>query len=298
MKNTRKKMLLSSVAMLLVALVALGSATYAWFSLNTTVSADTMTVKAAASKGLEINIKNQADGQWKNSDSYTGLGDAARTITPVSIDYSTTSSETTTATALPAATAAFFPNTVSDANGLVWSSTNADKVKDWNHATAYPTVAGDTGDEGVGYNDYFVAYEFAIRGKDLADDEEFTGVKAKISFTDGDSTKKISDFARVALVKESSTTPAFTGSNSVLKGVVGSESGANAISAIDTVATEAQALVTPGTGEIALDNVSTATNYVLLVWFEGQDTQCVNSHVASDGQISISITAGAIGKKA
>ena len=56
MKNTtfRKKALLSSIAMLLVALVALGSATFAWFTQNPQVNADGLTLKATASAGLQI----------------------------------------------------------------------------------------------------------------------------------------------------------------------------------------------------------------------------------------------------
>lgn len=56
MKNTtfRKKALLSSVAMLLVALVALGSATFAWFTQNPTVNATGLSLQATASAGLQI----------------------------------------------------------------------------------------------------------------------------------------------------------------------------------------------------------------------------------------------------
>lgn len=56
MKNTtfRKKALLSSVAMLLVALVALGSATFAWFTQNKTVTAEGLVLNATTSAGLQI----------------------------------------------------------------------------------------------------------------------------------------------------------------------------------------------------------------------------------------------------
>ncbi len=50
MTKSRKKILLSSIAMLLVALVALGSATFAWFTVQKTVTADTMKVSATAKK--------------------------------------------------------------------------------------------------------------------------------------------------------------------------------------------------------------------------------------------------------
>ncbi len=54
MKNTtfRKKALLSSVAMLLVALVALGSATFAWFTANPTVYADGLKMTTTVDAGL------------------------------------------------------------------------------------------------------------------------------------------------------------------------------------------------------------------------------------------------------
>ena len=59
MKTTkRSKMLVSSIAMLLVALVALGSATYAWYSINRNVKADTINVKASTPGGLEISLNN------------------------------------------------------------------------------------------------------------------------------------------------------------------------------------------------------------------------------------------------
>ncbi len=56
MTNTkfRKRALLSSVAMLLVALVALGSATFAWFTSLPTANAQGLTMKATAAQGLVV----------------------------------------------------------------------------------------------------------------------------------------------------------------------------------------------------------------------------------------------------
>ena len=61
MTNTkfRKRALLSSVAMLLVALVALGSATFAWFAESPTASANGLTLKTTAASGLEIQTASQ-----------------------------------------------------------------------------------------------------------------------------------------------------------------------------------------------------------------------------------------------
>ena len=67
MKNTtfRKKALLSSVAMLLVALVALGSATFAWFTANPNADASGLSVKTTAASGLVI--KTATEGVWSHN---------------------------------------------------------------------------------------------------------------------------------------------------------------------------------------------------------------------------------------
>ncbi len=64
MKNTRKKMLLSSIAMLLVALIALGSATFAWFTANPNASATGISMKTTAAAGLVI--RTETDDRWSH----------------------------------------------------------------------------------------------------------------------------------------------------------------------------------------------------------------------------------------
>lgn len=85
MKKSRKKMLLSSIAMLLVALVALGSATFAWYITNATVTASTSQWSASTADGLVI--RHGTTGAWKSKldnelNTKTGL-------TPASITYGT-----------------------------------------------------------------------------------------------------------------------------------------------------------------------------------------------------------------
>lgn len=55
-KSFRKKALLSSVAMLLVATVAVGSATFAWFSSNTKATASTISAKTTQSSNLQLSV--------------------------------------------------------------------------------------------------------------------------------------------------------------------------------------------------------------------------------------------------
>lgn len=64
-KSMKKKALLSSLSMLMVATVAVGSATFAWFTANPNATASGLKLKATASKGLMI--QTQTHGAVSNS---------------------------------------------------------------------------------------------------------------------------------------------------------------------------------------------------------------------------------------
>lgn len=69
MKNqviTRKRALISSVAMLMVAILALGTATYAWFSAKDTATATGISMKASAASGLLVSLTGN-EGTWGDS---------------------------------------------------------------------------------------------------------------------------------------------------------------------------------------------------------------------------------------
>lgn len=76
MTNTkfRRRALISSLAMLLVALVALGSATFAWFTENPIVTAAGITGQAQTSTGLEI--KTTTDDDYSSSAHFMNDGTA------------------------------------------------------------------------------------------------------------------------------------------------------------------------------------------------------------------------------
>lgn len=87
MKHTsRKKMLLSSVAMLLVAMLALGSATFAWFTSNPKAEAKGLSLKTTASTGLVV--RTDSDSAWSHSAALCKgqAANAAFNLTPVSQD--------------------------------------------------------------------------------------------------------------------------------------------------------------------------------------------------------------------
>ena len=89
MLKSRKKLLLSSIAMLLVALVALGSATFAWYITNATVTAKTTQFSAASADGLLIKAPDstvEAERNWTSK--VTGLRTAS-SLTPAALNYGT-----------------------------------------------------------------------------------------------------------------------------------------------------------------------------------------------------------------
>lgn len=84
-KNIRKKALLSSVAMLLVAVVALGGATYAWFSANTTATAGTFSLAAQPTSNLRLApTTTSAEADWTSTYSF-GQNQSA-VVNPCSTD--------------------------------------------------------------------------------------------------------------------------------------------------------------------------------------------------------------------
>lgn len=76
--TTRKKMLLSSVAMLLVAMLALGSATYAWFAANPKAKANGIKMRTTASTGLVI--RTETDSFWSHNATLRSTGDSTSSV--------------------------------------------------------------------------------------------------------------------------------------------------------------------------------------------------------------------------
>lgn len=98
---TRKRALISSVAMLLVAMIALGTATFAWFTTNPNASASGLKMKATASKGLVIRTASRvarvgAEAPWKHTDYLDSNDDGTATagtsfeLAPASFNPTTT----------------------------------------------------------------------------------------------------------------------------------------------------------------------------------------------------------------
>ena len=84
--KSRKRLLISSVAMLLVAMLALGTATFAWFTSNPNAEAHGISMKTTAAAGLVI--RTETDTTWSHSAALNS-GGSTFNANPVSQDQST-----------------------------------------------------------------------------------------------------------------------------------------------------------------------------------------------------------------
>ena len=83
--NSRRRVLISSVAMLLVAIVALGTSTFAWFTAQPTATASNMSVKTTKSSGIVVKTEDAStfttDSKWADSRKNVALSPASILMT-------------------------------------------------------------------------------------------------------------------------------------------------------------------------------------------------------------------------
>lgn len=267
MTKSRKRMLLSSVAMLLVALVALGSATYAWFTLQKTVTANSMKVSATAKKGIEITIDN------------------GQTVTSATKSYS--------AAQLPLQPVSWISD--KSVTGMIPAGdvTNSDGTftGTFKSAGSVPAAVTTQGDEGVSTDTdstYFRVYRVGVRSAKNSDNS-YTAhtLSATVSIAAGANNTDARNYARVALCKGSTVLATY--SDSALTDTVNKP--VNASGTATGVATTGSGTPVTDATNLKTDNAGTIEYYDLVVWFEGTDEDCKDDNVDKAIQVSISFTA-------
>lgn len=282
--NSRRRVLISSMCMLLVAIVALGTATYAWFTQSTTATANGINVKTIKSSELKISSLNKAWGTTVNYQ--TG--------------YNSEGTKTDAKILLP----------VSSADGTNWFTTNAitkdsfAATKTDGAETQYSEVTPVTA---ANKGTYYFANQLNVKNEGEATVEDVTITFALGTDTDA-ATKE--GYYRIALVPvtdtedntetlPSASTNFFaleedgvtlsniygltdTNGYQALKGTDLSKSD----SFTDTVKPNTATSVT--VGDLEEDE---AAYYNLYVWFEGQDQDCKDANAgATIPQITFTVT--------
>lgn len=248
--SSRRRVLISSVAMLLVAMLALGTATFAWFTQNTTATADGVYAKAVKASSLVISKQNK---QWATAITYeqgTSGQDNEQKMFPASSGdgatwYSATSEDAETGAA---------------AAGTV--STVAAEPKNAKYVFKEMLNVKNDGTEGT-IEDITIAWDFADCGN--------------------------SEYARIALVPcdaegKDLTTAAFEGQLVGFTNCVYDTEGEtyNGLKGTN-LTTDIQSITAKAAGSVTVDDLDAqeAVYYNLYIWFEGQDADCIDDNVGS-----------------
>ena len=274
-----QKQLIAAVAMVLVAMIALGSSTYAWFAQNNKVTATGMNVQATTSKNLIISTTssmNDDEGTTKAATFST-----AKTLSPASVQTL-------------AGSQTFYKNT--DSTGVGFST---------GKGTAGTVFAATSGDDIISSanastinSGYVVKYTYYIRVAGT-DSDTMTNLYVSNITANESATKEIDKALRIGVVCGSK--------GFIYAPVSGATTTYNAVKAAGTVATvetgiykdassnalnaSTTALTTYTDGSILADTVtSTAYQTVdVYVWYEGEDGSCTSEKAIDTTNIAISL---------
>lgn len=248
-----KTQLLAAIAMVLVASIALGSSTYAWFAANNAVQATTQKVAAvstdpflyiAAGSGVDA-----ATGSWATSASDASADAAVKAVTSADgVKFAQLASTVS----------------VSDkgSSAATWTGTGG--------AFADGDLVDATGT-------YKIANTFSVINKDTTTATDLYVKSVKITVTDTDG-KDMSKAARVAITMGTKTL------------VFNPNNGTNNDSKVGkydtkwTLVTDTGIYMTANTTAASLGSLSgnTSTDVVITIWFEGQDTQLYTNNMDVD----------------
>ena len=262
MKNTkfRKRALLSSVAMLLVALVALGSATFAWFTSSTTATADQLSVKTVKASELELSKHN---GDWADQIHY---GVANRVLKPAS-----------------------------SADGTHWFAANADDKS--SYAADNTTITDISTQVTMGSNNSYVFFDqLNIRNKGAAAVDHVT-ISFSVTETEAASGKYLR--LALVPASARGTTATITAANFAANVYGSAADTANPLIATTGTVVSSTAITAKNGANVSIDigsltastGATPAKYYNLYVWFEGQDEDCKDANAGNDmPEITFSVT--------
>ena len=250
--NSRRRVLISSLAMLLVAIVALGTATYAWFTSSTVATANGINVKTIQASELQI---SSATSGWDTTVDYgvsnkvllpASTGDGSNWFTASAAEKTAMNAEPGTPAPVNKADTYYFVDQLNVRNNgtadiedieITFNVTN-----DYLRVALVPATAKGTGKAFVSGTD-FTKCVFDNAGTLY---NAASGIEMK-TFGEGEDAKQLGVFTTTEI------TPSNTGKVTIDK-LAGKAVGAE-------------------TGE--------AVYYNLYVWFEGQDAQCIDSNAGA-----------------
>ena len=256
MKNTRK--LIPAIAMLLISAVMMSTASFAWFSTNTTATANGMEVRVASA--TNILIAKASDGTYKSTEQFTQSID---NLVPAS--------------AVPAKAPNFFYMETAG-NNMV-----ADK---FNYGTDSEFTAATAGSQYISFTSYLKVVGETIPDTivpEIALTIEKEGVATPITTTDS----PVYAAFRVLIVHRETAL--------LYAPVAGADTTYSPIASVEakkpTLADTAVSSYSASGVDAIVTNVQAETPYQVdvYVWLEGQDSHCTAANAISLEDIDIAI---------
>lgn len=279
-----KSQLLAAVAMVLVAAIALGGSTFAWFAANSQVTATGMQVQAQSEGGIEIAYSNAAATTGSYSTSATAGATAASSLAPIS---------TLDTSAWYHASAALATASAARAETYETKTLTETAIT----GQAFGKLGGETVDAQT--TNYYMHQTFNVRS--TSSTSKATGLTVKQVTVAGNSAN-MSKALRVA-VKSGSKVLIYdpiandTDAYAVYSGHTGTGPSAVATKAGDVTcldATQPQLLAATATTEIPAKGSSNngGVDVEVYIWFEGEDAELYSENFATEGlTITIDFTA-------
>ena len=163
-----RKQLFAAVAMVLVAAVALGSSTYAWFAANNRVTAEGMTVTAQAEGGIEIKAVAASNGALASGATTTWQTTASAAIADGVALYPTSTLANTAANSVLTSPWYYAKAAVATANTAkpdTFVKLANDSSADANWTFGYTSNAVTVGDGVLGYKEAYAGEKAANTGR-------------------------------------------------------------------------------------------------------------------------------------
>lgn len=272
MKTTsRKRLLISSVAMLLVAMLALGTATFAWFTTDTTTQATGISVQTSKKSLLLVSSRTS---DWTDNLNYNFGTDTAKKLLQPASSYDGEN----------------WYKAQAD-SGMSGAATNGEKI----------TGVGTTAAEG---NVFCNMLNVKNTGAEPAENVTITAQISEKPVTSG------KNYLRVALVPSDCTADTGRGTATVESAQEFRDNiysaGADAAKPVEYVGdsvADTQGAITAAASDVTTKgnsisvkagtlNKDQAKYYMLIVWFEGQDVDCQDTFAGNDmPNITFTITA-------
>ena len=256
-KSFRKKALLSSMSMLLVATVAVGSATFAWFSQNTQATASGITAKTEQSSNIVLS--ESGTGDWTDKLIFT----APTAVVSTPLTPATTSDIDKTGGAEFLTTKAVGKDTgIMGAGQSLGATTPGTHYLKTTLYAKYEAAAGATGSQSV----------------------NLTLTATKTTGTE--------DFIRVALVPNEENAKTLTAKGIVYGNAKDDYSADPSAFTSLTAGTDKSIVTTTSTTLLSAASLEANKSYGfdVYVWYEGTDPQCIDSNAVNEIPIVFTFT--------